>query len=108
MNISECLPLAVSPKADGSVLQTVLHYATKVRILVTTVYGIGWCFRFTMILMDSSEEADILVRVGTRIRKLRRERHLSQDKLALECDLTQTFLSQIERGIVIVTIAGYT
>ena len=48
--------------------------------------------------MDSAQEAEFLGKLGSRIRQLRKERGLSQDRLALECNLTQTYISQIERG----------
>lgn len=48
--------------------------------------------------MDTGEEAQFLLQFGRRIRTLRKERGFSQDQLALECNLTQTYLSQIERG----------
>lgn len=48
--------------------------------------------------MDSAQESEFLKTLGKRIRQLRKERRLSQDRLALECDLTQTYLSQVERG----------
>ena len=48
--------------------------------------------------MDTHEETEILVKIGKRVRELRKAKRLSQDTLALECNLTQTFLSQIERG----------
>lgn len=48
--------------------------------------------------MDAQEEAEILLKIGRRIRQLRKARKLAQDTLALNCNLTQTFVSQIERG----------
>jgi len=33
------------------------------------------------------------------IRRLRQERHISQEKLALEAELHRTFVSQLERGL---------
>lgn len=48
--------------------------------------------------MDADEENLVLARIGRRVRLLRKQRGLSQDRLALECEITQTFLSQIERG----------
>jgi DNA-binding XRE family transcriptional regulator len=41
---------------------------------------------------------DICVRVGRRIRKLRKERGWTQDYLAIHTGLGRTFISNIERG----------
>jgi transcriptional regulator with XRE-family HTH domain len=48
--------------------------------------------------MDNAQEKEFLRKLGVRIRHLRDERSLSQDRLANECDMTQTYLSQIEHG----------
>lgn len=44
------------------------------------------------------EENDILKRLGNRIRKIRKERNLSQERLALICELDRTYIGGIERG----------
>lgn len=41
---------------------------------------------------------DILVRFGARVRKLRVERGLSQEKFAAVCGLDRTYVGGIERG----------
>ena len=45
-----------------------------------------------------AEDDDILARFGQRLRVLRLGRQLSQEALALECDLDRTYVSGIERG----------
>jgi transcriptional regulator with XRE-family HTH domain len=45
-----------------------------------------------------AEDEDILVRFGRRLRVLRLGMQLSQEALALECDLDRTYVSGIERG----------
>jgi transcriptional regulator with XRE-family HTH domain len=43
-------------------------------------------------------ERDILLRFGDRLRKLRKERGLSQEVFAGLCDLDRTYIGGIERG----------
>jgi transcriptional regulator with XRE-family HTH domain len=40
----------------------------------------------------------VLAQLGKRVAYLRKERHLSQLALALECGLTKSYLSDLERG----------
>lgn len=42
---------------------------------------------------------DIRQRVGLNVRRIRRERGLSQEELAFECDLHRTYVSGVERGV---------
>ena len=42
---------------------------------------------------------DIRQRVGNNVRKFRREREVSQEKLAFDCGLHRTYISGVERGI---------
>jgi len=42
--------------------------------------------------------ADILARLGLRVRDLRKARGLSQEEFAAECGLDRTYISGIERG----------
>lgn len=44
------------------------------------------------------EENDVLVRFGARLRALRRQAALSQEKLGLEAGLEQAYVSDIELG----------
>ena len=43
-------------------------------------------------------KADIAVRFGQAVRKLRLEQKLSQEELAERCDLHRTYISDIELG----------
>lgn len=44
------------------------------------------------------DEAEFLKKVGQRIRTLREQRGLSQEKLSFECGLHRTYVSSVERG----------
>lgn len=44
------------------------------------------------------EEDCIKKKFGTRLRNLRKEKGLSQEELALECDLDRTYIGGVERG----------
>lgn len=42
---------------------------------------------------------DLLLVFGTRVKKLRLEKELSQEKFAQICELDRTYISGVERGI---------
>ena len=46
-----------------------------------------------------SEQAEIQVRFGMRVRQLRQRRRLSQEDLGFEAGLDRTYISGIERGV---------
>jgi len=45
-----------------------------------------------------AKKRDILKRFGTRVRELRLEKELSQEKFAAKCGLDRTYLGGVERG----------
>ncbi|WP_339687973.1 helix-turn-helix transcriptional regulator [Gimesia maris] len=45
-----------------------------------------------------AKRADILVRFGQRVRKLRKEQGYSQENFAYTCELDRTYIGGIERG----------
>ena len=53
----------------------------------------------------SKRAQDIRIRFGARLRQLRTEAGVSQEKLGLDADLHRTFVSMVERGERNVTIA---
>lgn len=46
----------------------------------------------------SKDEKLFLQQIGDRIRDLRSEANLSQEKLAFACDLDRTYIGSVERG----------
>ena len=49
---------------------------------------------------------DIKIKIGRRLRELRRESGLSQEKFAFECGLDRTYIASIEQGKRNVSIAN--
>lgn len=45
-----------------------------------------------------AKKRDILLRFGARVRELRLEKELSQEKFAAKCDMDRTYLGGVERG----------
>ncbi len=48
--------------------------------------------------MSSPREMQIQKLFGERVRSLRKEKGLSQEALALDCDLDRTYIGGVERG----------
>lgn len=48
--------------------------------------------------MIKRREAQIQKRFGNRVRELRKHKGLSQESLALACDLDRTYIGGVERG----------
>jgi transcriptional regulator with XRE-family HTH domain len=48
--------------------------------------------------MDKSGELHIQRQFGERVRKIRKAKGLSQEALALSCDLDRTYIGGVERG----------
>lgn len=48
--------------------------------------------------MAERREAQIQKAFGDRVRELRKQKGLSQEALALECDLDRTYIGGVERG----------
>lgn len=59
---------------------------------------------------EQNNQGEFLKRLGKRIRELRRERKLSQEKFGFACDLTQHYVSQVEKGernVSIITVRAF-
>ena len=48
--------------------------------------------------MDEESERKIKAKFGRRLREMRKRKGLSQETLALACDLDRTYIGSIERG----------
>lgn len=48
---------------------------------------------------SSQERQELAKKVGKRIREIRQQQGLSQEALALKCDMSPSFLGHIERGL---------
>lgn len=48
--------------------------------------------------MGKKREAQIQRHFGDRVRELRKQKELSQESLALACDLDRTYIGGVERG----------
>lgn len=51
-----------------------------------------------MTIMPSQKEHGIQKRFGARVRELRQNEGLSQERLALGCGLDRTYIGSVERG----------
>lgn len=49
-------------------------------------------------LMDDTNEKSIKEAFGERVRTIRKDKGLSQEALALACDLDRTYIGGVERG----------
>lgn len=49
---------------------------------------------------------DIKEKIGIRLRELRKQKNLSQEKFAFECELDRTYIASIEQGKRNVSIAN--
>ena len=48
--------------------------------------------------MGNRRETRVQKQFGARVRELRKQRELSQESLALACDLDRTYIGGVERG----------
>lgn len=63
----------------------------KVRGLIVIHYGF-------IVPMDEKHEPEIQKRFGERVREIRKRKGLSQEALALACELDRTYIGGVERG----------
>lgn len=67
-----------------------------------------WMFNPQMLIVLFFEQliqmTELAIALGRNIRKIRKEKDLSQEKLALMCGLDRSYMGRIERGEVNITI----
>jgi len=51
-----------------------------------------------MVRMDQDQETQVKKEFGERLRSIRRSKGLSQETLALTCELDRTYIGSVERG----------
>ena len=51
-----------------------------------------------LLLMGTRRDAQLQKHFGNRVRELRKQKELSQEALALACDLDRTYVGGVERG----------
>ena len=51
-----------------------------------------------------NQMTELAIELGRNIRKIRKEKNLSQEKLALMCGLDRSYMGRIERGEVNITV----
>ena len=61
---------------------------------------------FTPLQFYSMENKEILIKFGLRVRKLRKEKNLSQEELSFKANLHRTYIGMIERILVSSNIEG--
>jgi ribosome-binding protein aMBF1 (putative translation factor) len=64
-------------------------------LIVRRLIVIKKCF---IVYMDKSIQAKIQKNFGKRVRDIRRQKELSQEALALVCNLDRTYIGGVERG----------
>ena len=52
----------------------------------------------SIVSMDRKREVQLQKHFGERVRELRKKKELSQEALALACDLDRTYIGGVERG----------
>lgn len=60
-----------------------------------------FCVSFDVNLMETSytkKEQEFLIKLGSKIRQIRTNFGLSQEKLSFECNLDRTYIGSVERG----------
>jgi DNA-binding XRE family transcriptional regulator len=66
--------------------------------MVRKVRGLIVIYGDLIALMDDGREIQIQKHFGDRMRELRKLKQLSQETLALACDLDRTYIGGVERG----------
>lgn len=76
-------------------------WKTNVDFIIIVLYDNYLSPHLTFFCTEEStnmKEADLLVKLGARIRKIRVQKKLSQNDLAIECNFEKASMSRIESG----------
>ena len=66
--------------------------------MIRKVRGPIVIYRVFIVPMGKRRDAQIQQQFGQRVRELRKQKDLSQEALALDCDLDHTYIGGVERG----------
>jgi len=65
---------------------------------IRKVRGLIVIYRDLMVSMEADRETQIQKHFGERVREIRKRKGLSQEALALACELDRTYIGGVERG----------
>jgi len=81
------------------VLYQIVRFSTiQKSTIVRFLYFFSRNFRRSAILIEMQNDSNILERIGVTLKRLRREKKLTQKVLSEMCQVNRRFISQVEHG----------